>query len=110
MSQCSSPLWTGNFNTSTLNGIQTEDCYSKSNGECLNYTNCGICEKYGNKTCQPGDNFGPFYKDDCQYWSYSNYYDKRNFGKKITRRCRPEVYHYHDYETRHPSRNEIIIL
>jgi hypothetical protein len=44
------------------------DCYTKSVKNCLNYSNCGIC----NNKCIPGDDDGPYYKTGCKTWSIAD--------------------------------------
>lgn len=72
MENISSQVW------DVLNiGTVTDDCYSKSEKECLNYSNCGLCRG----KCVPGDVNGPFFEScDCdEGWVYGNYYDKYIF-------------------------------
>jgi len=42
-------------------------------GSC---TNCGIClTPTGNEEAVPGDQYGPYFRDDCLHWDYGNRYE-----------------------------------
>jgi hypothetical protein len=59
--------------------------------------------KDGVKECIPGDEQGPLFKEDCQGWIYTNYYDKFIFRDKCTTKTRPWNTFYPEYEARYPS-------
>jgi hypothetical protein len=62
-------------------GRRNEDCYKLTEKNCLNYSNCGLCD--GN--CIPGDENGPFFDSCNSNWKYKNYYDKNIFREAITK-------------------------
>ena|SRR5437868_1371759 len=39
---------------------------------CNNCTNCGYCISNGFGECVPGNSNGPFYRTDCDFYSYGN--------------------------------------
>ena len=88
------PLWEGNTSL---------DCYKETPRNCMKYSNCGLCYKSGHAQCMPGDDDGPLFDDQCEYWQYTNYYDKHIFNEKITRLTRPWSHVYGDYEAIFPS-------
>ena len=69
------PLWVGE---------QSDDCYSLSKGDCLKYSNCGLCHQKGKKQCIPGNVDGPLFKEGCDGWTYTNYYDRHIFNEAVT--------------------------
>lgn len=81
-------------------GMKAKDCYGLPRNECLRYSNCGICMKNGRSECMPGDEQGPFFKEDCQGWAYSNVYDRYIFGERVTTVTPPWSMFYPDYEQR----------
>lgn len=82
---------------------KADDCYKLNQRDCLKYYNCGLCMKDGVKECIPGDEQGPLFKEDCQGWIYTNYYDKFIFRDKCTTKTRPWNTFYPEYEARYPS-------
>lgn len=84
-------------------GIKAKDCYSLSGKDCLNYSNCGLCYKDDKAQCIPGDTQGPFFKEDCEQWEHTNYYDRHIFGEKVTTITPPWNKFYSEYEARYPS-------
>jgi hypothetical protein len=88
------PLWVGN---------QSLDCYGETPRDCMKYSNCGLCYQYGKKTCLPGDNQGPYFKEGCDAWKYTDYYDRHIFGEKVTTTSRDWSYRAPDYEIVYPS-------
>jgi hypothetical protein len=73
--------------------------------KCLNYSNCGVCLSKGNSpTCIPGDEEGPFYKEGCDKWMYTDMYDRYNTNTKVTRLVDPwDKFYPTDYEASYPS-------
>ena len=69
----------------------------------MDYSNCGLCMKDGKIECIPGDVQGPFFKEDCQGWMHTNYYDRYIFGERVTTITPPWNRFYPDYETKYPS-------
>lgn len=69
------PLW---------EGPDSVDCYAQSTDTCLNYSGCGLCKNNTCLQCVPGDINGPFFKEGCNQWIYTNYYDDNVFGEKVT--------------------------
>lgn len=88
------PLWEGDV---------AEDCYVLSNNDCMKYSNCGLCKKDGIAKCIPGDDQGPYFKEDCEGWAYTDYRDKKIFGEQHTTFSPAWNYFYSDYETYYPS-------
>lgn len=84
-------------------GMKAKDCYALNNDQCMNYSNCGICYKDGKSQCIPGDTQGPFFKEDCEQWQHTNYYDRHIFGERVTTISPPWNKFYHEYEARYPS-------
>jgi len=84
-------------------GIKAKDCYALSNKDCMNYSNCGICYKDGKGMCIPGDVQGPLFKEDCEQWQYTNFYDRHIFGERVTTITPPWNKFYSEYEARYPS-------
>lgn len=64
-------------------GTETNDCYSKSLTECVNYSNCGIAKINGRQECIPGDIEGPSFNVNPNFnqWSYKNKYDGHIFNE-----------------------------
>jgi hypothetical protein len=101
----------GNYSWNQLRvGKRAVDCYRQEGKKCLDYENCGLCIKDGNATCMPGDEQGPLFKEGCQGWWYSNYYDNSIFGEKVTTITPPYSMFYSDYESRMPSSRSIFTL
>lgn len=69
------PLWVGKTSL---------DCYGETTKDCMNYSNCGLCYKDGQRKCLPGDSQGPFFEERCKGWEHTNYYDRHIFGEKVT--------------------------
>ena len=84
-------------------GPRSTDCYKLKGNNCLKYSNCGLCVKDGNLQCIPGDEQGPLFKEDCQGWIYTNYYDNSIFNEKVTSITPPWSMFYPEYEGRYPS-------
>jgi hypothetical protein len=84
-------------------GKRALDCYDLNKRDCMKYSNCGLCHKDGEQTCIPGDVQGPLFKEDCQGWQYTNYYDRHIFGEKVVTLTPPWSKFYPDYEARYPS-------
>ena len=91
-------------------GERSTDCYKLEGKDCLKYSNCGLCAKDGKLQCIPGDEQGPLFKEDCQGWIYTNYYDNRIFGEKVTSITQPWNTFYSDYESRYPSLKSTLTL
>jgi hypothetical protein len=66
-------------------GPSSSNCYQNTAKNCLDYSNCGVC----NGKCVPGDVQGAYFKQGCNTWKYNNYYDGRIYDKGITRLSRP---------------------
>ena len=50
-------------------------CGWRSRYSCSKCTNCGYCiSASGRGECVPGDSSGPYFRDDCMYWEYSDPY------------------------------------
>jgi hypothetical protein len=79
-------------------GLISNDCYTEKPGNCLNYSNCGMCLSDNKPQCRPGDEQGPFFKEHCSGWMYSNYYDRKIFGEKVTSITPSFGQVYPDYE------------
>mgnify|MGYP007128599256 CR=1 FL=1 len=48
-------------------------CGYKSRATCGNCQNCGYCvNRQGFGECVPGDNNGPYFRQDCVYYEYNN--------------------------------------
>ena len=84
-------------------GPVSDDCYKLNKKDCLNNSNCGLCIKDKNATCVPGDIHGPLFKETCQGWAHTDYYDRHIFGEKVTRITPSWSAFYSDYEARYPS-------
>ena len=69
----------------------------------MKYSNCGLCLKDGKQECIPGDVQGPLFKEDCEGWQHTNYYDRHIFGEKVVTLSPPWSKFYPDYEARYPS-------
>ncbi len=88
------PLWVGR----TAN-----DCYNLHPDQCMQYSNCGLCQKGANIECVPGDEQGPLFKETCEGWGHTNYYDRGIFGETVTTVTPPWSKIYPDYEAWYPS-------
>lgn len=84
-------------------GSTSLDCYKESQRDCMKYSNCGICYKNGNAQCIPGDDQGPLFDDQCENWSFVDYYDNYIFGEKVTKTVPPWSRFAPDYEIWYPS-------
>lgn len=84
-------------------GKRSLDCYKQNKRNCMKYSNCGLCLKDGKMTCIPGDVQGPLFKEDCEGWIHTNYYDRHIFGEKVVTISPPWSKFYPDYEARWPS-------
>ena len=69
------PLWVGQ---------KAKDCYSLGPNDCLDFENCGICRTGSTLQCVPGDTNGPYFKENCNQWMHTNFYDRHIFGEKVT--------------------------
>ena len=89
------PLWEGR---------DSQDCYKESLGNCLKYSNCGICNKGGQLKCLPGDMNGAFFDERCDNWTYKDQYERNIFNENVTRTT-PQwsKFYFGDYETHYPS-------
>jgi len=48
-------------------------CGYRSRATCGNCQNCGYCiNRQGYGECVPGDNDGPYFRQDCAYYEYNN--------------------------------------
>ena len=48
-----------------------ENCGYKSRFKCNNCVNCGYCiSVHGLGECVPGDQRGPYFREDCAVWEY----------------------------------------
>lgn len=104
------PLWQGKSGSTDLQGKMTDDCYSKSNRDCLNYSNCGLCVKNGKAQCKPGDIYGAFFEEDCDQWGYMDYYDRHIFGDREFSWSHNWSRKYPEYEYWAPQRPAIAAL
>ena len=86
--------WVGNL---------SKDCYKLNKRDCMKYANCGLCMENGQSKCVPGDVQGPYYKETCDQWVHTDYYDRHIFGEKVTTISPPWSKFYPDYETWWPS-------
>jgi len=64
-------------------------CKYRNAYNCNKCTNCGLCiKKNGYNKCVPGDNNGPWFENNCMYWTYNNnedyYYQNPHFIPTIT--------------------------
>jgi len=84
-------------------GPNNIDCYKLNQRDCMKYANCGLCLKNGRKECVPGDTQGPFFKEDCEGWMHTDYYDRHIFNEKVVTISPPWSKFYPDYEVRYPS-------
>jgi len=92
------------FTWNLLNvGPEASDCYSLNNKQCLENSNCGLCLKENKTECIPGDEQGPFFKEDCENWAYTNFYDGHIWDDKKTTISPPWSKFYSIYEARYPS-------
>lgn len=91
------PLWTGE---------QSADCYHLSEKDCMKYSNCGLCHQKGKLLCKPGNVDGPLFKEGCDGWSYTNYYDRHIFNEAVTQTTPSWDQFYNNmYEVWYPSPN-----
>jgi hypothetical protein len=50
-----------------------DKCGDKGEFTCGNCANCGFCiDQFGFGECVPGDQYGPFFREDCVHWQYMN--------------------------------------
>ena len=91
-------------------GRKSLDCYTLSNRDCMKYSNCGLCLKHGKQQCIPGDVQGPLFKQDCEQWQHTDYYDRFIFGEKVHTVSPPWSKVYSDYETVWPSPKSVQTL
>ncbi len=80
------------------------DCYRLNGKNCLKYANCGLCLKDGEVNCIPGDDQGPFFKEDCMGWLNTNIFDNHIFNdERVLRGYPPWNMFYPTDEARYPS-------
>ena len=85
-------------------GPVSKDCYKLNKDTCMNYTNCGLCNKDGQWRCIPGSQEGPLFDEGCGRWFYTDYKSNNMFDQKMTTISRPEQHFYPKYyEARWPS-------
>jgi hypothetical protein len=84
-------------------GKISDDCYNLTDRDCMKYTNCGLCIRKGRKECIPGDYQGPLFKQDCDLWQYTDFYDRYIFGEKWENTYHPWSRMYPEYEAIYPS-------
>lgn len=85
-------------------GRNAVDCYKLTGRQCMKYSNCGLCTDNDKVVqCIPGDEQGPLFKENCDLWHYTNYYDRYQFESKVPNTSYPWSKFYPDYETRWPS-------
>ena len=100
------PLWTSKETTwnPRMVGKTSSDCYNESRRDCMKYSNCGLCVSGGNEAqCVPGDVQGPYFKEKCDHWAHTDYYDRYVFGEKIFTVTPSWSKFYPDYEAWYPS-------
>lgn len=74
-------------------------CGYKSRRKCADCTNCGYCLPYrGPGECVPGDNNGPYFRQDCMVWEYNSPYN--DYAHIFPRLDYP--YRYWRYGNRYP--------
>ena len=83
-------------------GKRAVDCYTLDNAKCLEYNNCGLCLDNKNTKCVPGDENGPYFKQNCRGWMHTDNYDRYIFGERVTTITPPWSYMYADYEAIYP--------
>lgn len=91
-------------------GNHANDCYKLNNSNCLKYSNCGVCIKNGKTQCVPGDIDGPFFKDNCKYWTYDAKYGNNVISNKEITTTLPWNKFYPEFEVRYPSPTSIFTL
>ncbi len=77
----------------------SQDCSTEKLDNCLNFSNCGIC----NDKCVFGDEEGPLFTGLCKNWLYSNYRDRKIFNEKVTSNTLPWSTFYPEFEATFPS-------
>jgi uncharacterized membrane protein YgcG len=89
-----------------------KECSGLSRIHCGNCANCGYCYNYkGRGECVPGDENGPFFRDDCVDYEYvspvyhaglyptwSYFYDDYYYNPTVGRHIRHHYRHGHDYD------------
>lgn len=85
----------GFTDTSKLSFCQ--NCRTLDAKSCADCPNCGICtDPFGNKTCEQGDEIGPYFKDNCAEWDFNG-----NVMKITCPDCEaPKGYNKYVYEKR----------
>lgn len=91
-------------------GKNAVDCYSQTEGNCLKFSNCGICYKNGITKCIPGDQSGSFFEEGCDLWKYTNYYDGHIFDQTKTTITNSWDHFKHGYEVMYPGPADIFTL
>lgn len=87
------------------------DCYKLNKDNCMDYQNCGLCNKDGQWRCIPGSQEGPLFDENCGRWFYTDYKVRDIFDEKATTISRPEQHFYPQYyESRWPSRQSVQTL
>jgi hypothetical protein len=70
-----------------------DSCYGRNNFSCAFCSSCGICTTVtGVRQCTPGNEKGPFYRDDCYSWEYGDLYGYYPFSNVF-----PSVKTYDQY-------------
>lgn len=91
-----------------LVGKVSDNCYELNEQQCLNCSNCGLCEKGNVRTCIPGDSDGPYFKTGCEKWIYRDFYDGNGFDETQTRKVDSfDKFYFPDYEIRYPMPSSI---
>lgn len=83
---------------------QSDNCYGLSEKDCMKYSNCGLCHQKGKKSCVFGNVDGPFFKEGCDGWTYTNYYDRHIFNEAVTQTVPSwDKFYNNMYEVWYPS-------
>lgn len=73
-------------------------CGKLSREDCSSCTNCGFCTTIdGRKNCVPGDNFGPYFREDCADWEYSDPYQRNSKSHKYPNVRNLDIYPYYSW-------------
>lgn len=88
----------------TPRGSSCLDCYYKPANQCLSCGNCGICKRGPFSSCVPGDENGPYFKELCDKWTYTDQNEGKTDTTPVTTTSRPWNWFYPSTEmTRWPS-------
>lgn len=78
-------------------------CGWRSRYSCSKCTNCGYCiTASGYGECVPGDDSGPYFRNDCMYWEYGDpyyYYPESHIFPIVKTK---NTYPYYRYRLRKP--------